>query len=118
MFATAGTVCSATREKSGSAAAAAAGAGGTICGGCAVGFCARASLTCRMRPVITSPAAKPHARRISARKSRRAFIGSGDVDAAHLGRGLGARYREHAITQVGSDVFGLDCLGKVEPAAE
>ena len=40
------------------------------------------------------------------------------MDAAHLGRGLGARYREHAITQVGNDVFGVDCLGKVEPAAE
>ena len=59
-----------------------------------------------MRPVITSPAAKPHARRISARMSRRVLMVQVIVDAARRsGRGLGTRHRQHAVAQVGDDAL-------------
>src|SRR4051794_28419760 len=106
MLATAGTVRSATRLKSGSAAA----VGGIDPvveepGETGAGVWARTSSTCRSFPVSTTPATMPLASRSSARTRRRILIaGLFDLDAA-AGRlrGLRTGHRQHAVMQVGGD---------------
>src|SRR3954467_11107860 len=77
MLATAGTVRSAMREKSGSVAAGRAAIGPLTVGAGAAGACAAASSTVRILPVITMPAASPQASNTAAKTSR--FIASYQV---------------------------------------
>src|SRR4051812_27790141 len=110
MLATAGTVRSAMREKSGSVAAAAAGAIGPPTAGAGVaGACAAASSTVRILPVITMPAASPQASNTAAKASRFIKLVSGDLDApSRRVQVLRTRHGEHTVAEIGPDRIAVD----------
>src|SRR4051812_48346647 len=119
MFATAGTVRSAIREKSGRVAAApVAGIGPVTVGAGVAGACAAASSTARILPVITMPAARPQASSTTANTTRFMAL-SVDLNAPGGRVGiLRACDSEHAVAEIGPDRLVVDGDWQVERAHE